>query len=254
MRIDNALVSIIIPVYKGNLRELEVSLKSAIKQTYRPIEIILVDDGNIPPTHFDYPWWDESLVKIIRNKKNIGLSLSRNAGIEASKGEYIALLDQDDLWEPDKLEKQMERFRQKPYVDLVFSDAWVFHGEKALFLFSDRFKPYYRFDVFDQLLRQNFIPACSVVFTRELYDDLGGFDPAYIYATDHEFWIRASLKYRFDYVNEPLYSYRLREIHPNRFNLNFRKDRLALLKRYGGEEYKREKLFLKILIFLLQLK
>ena len=106
------LVSVIIPTYKRKLDYVSNALQSVLNQTYNNIEIIVVDDS---PN--DFPYRDEiknyieklndDRVIYIRNEKNLGGSLSRNVGINASRGEYITFLDDDDEYMPGKVEKQL---------------------------------------------------------------------------------------------------------------------------------------------------
>ncbi len=119
----NALVSVIIPVYNGE-RYLAEAIGSAQAQTYRPIEIIVVDDGStdgtaevvkpfIPSVHYVY-------------QENGGTGAARNRGIEAAQGDFFAFLDADDLWQPDKLSLQMAAFAADPQADILFGHLQQF--------------------------------------------------------------------------------------------------------------------------------
>ena len=117
------LVSVVIPVFNGE-KFITECLKSVYEQTYNNIEIIVVDDGST----------DNSLViikdfpgeKKIIQQKNGDVSLARNSGVENSSGDFIAFLDQDDKWQPIKLEKQINLFHKFPEIDLVFTDLIKF--------------------------------------------------------------------------------------------------------------------------------
>lgn len=110
----NDLISIVIPTYKRN-ETLKRALDSAISQTYSPIEIIVVDDNADYP---DVRSNNESIIKeysncnikLVKNDKNLGGGLSRNAGIQVASGKYICFLDDDDEYLPDKVEKQFKRY------------------------------------------------------------------------------------------------------------------------------------------------
>jgi len=100
-------VSVIIPTF-NRAAFLKSAIKSALHQTYDDIEIIVVDDNSSAPVHDVIKKLQDTRIKYIRHKHNFGVSVARNTGIKASKGKYIAFLDDDDEWLPEKLEKQIE--------------------------------------------------------------------------------------------------------------------------------------------------
>jgi len=122
------MISIIIPVYNGS-RFLEQTIISAIKQTYTDIEILLIEDCSTDNTLEIAEMLSEkfSAITLLKNQKNIGVAKSRNRGIEIAKGEYIAFLDSDDLWQPQKLEKQINLLK-KSNADLCYT-AYSFVNE-----------------------------------------------------------------------------------------------------------------------------
>src|SRR5688500_924354 len=106
------LVSVIIPVYNG-ARFLRAALESVFAQTYRPIEVIVVDDGSADDSGVIAQSFPE--VRYIR-QENQGVAAARNNAIEAARGEFFAFLDQDDLWTPEKLRLQIEHLLDHPEV------------------------------------------------------------------------------------------------------------------------------------------
>ena len=135
------LVSVIIPTYKRKLDYVSNALQSVLNQTYDDIEIIVVDDS---PN--DFPYRDEiknyieklndDRVIYIRNEKNLGGSLSRNVGINASRGEYITFLDDDDEYMPGKVEKQL-KFMLSNDCDLSFSNMIMYRLDGKVCDFRD---------------------------------------------------------------------------------------------------------------------
>lgn len=116
-------VSVIIPVYNCE-NFIEETLKSVLSQTYKDFEVIVVDDDSKDRTG--------EIVNVIKDKRivyihqeNGGVSMARNNGILNSKGEYIALLDHDDLWLPEKLERQMPTLESNSKIGLVYSDCHI---------------------------------------------------------------------------------------------------------------------------------
>ena len=113
----NPLVSVIIPAYNAE-RYLAEAIESAFSQTYLPVEVIVVNDGSKDGTEAVARRY---LPRIkFASQPNGGISKARNTAIEMSEGAFLALLDADDLWAPNKLELQMAAFRADPALDIVF--------------------------------------------------------------------------------------------------------------------------------------
>ncbi|MGH7825141.1 MAG: glycosyltransferase family A protein [Candidatus Binatia bacterium] len=124
-RTESPLVSCIIPVYNGELY-LREAIDSILAQTYRPVEIIVADDGSTDGTADIIAEFGEP-VHCLR-QTNQGPAASRNLGARAATGDFIAFLDADDLWHPDKLERQMVRFQIRPELDYCVTysqNFWV---------------------------------------------------------------------------------------------------------------------------------
>lgn len=121
---DN-LVSVIIPVYNGE-RYLAETIDSALAQTYRPIEVIVVDDGSTDGSA-DVAKRFVPSVQYCR-QPNSGAGAARNQGVELAQGEFFAFLDADDLWVKDKLTRQMAAFEANPDVDIVFAHVKQFYS------------------------------------------------------------------------------------------------------------------------------
>src|SRR5690242_5160744 len=107
-------VSIVIPVY-GAEQYVSAAVQSAIKQTYKNLEILIIDDGSPDKSIEICQQFTDSRIKIIR-QKNRGLPGARNTGIRHAQGEYIGFLDADDIWLPEKIEKHVEHLDNSPDV------------------------------------------------------------------------------------------------------------------------------------------
>src|SRR6476660_1471039 len=107
---EKPLVSVIIPVYNGTCY-LRAALESVFAQTYRPFEVIVVDDGSLDDSGVIAQSFDD--VRYI-HQENQGVAAARNNGIEVARGEFLAFLDQDDLWTPEKLKLQMGHLLSDP--------------------------------------------------------------------------------------------------------------------------------------------
>jgi glycosyltransferase involved in cell wall biosynthesis len=120
---NSSLISCIVPVFNGE-KYLGEALGSIFAQSYRPLEVIIVDDGSTDGTSAVAAGYRDR-VRILK-QSNKGPSATRNLGVRASRGEFLAFLDPDDLWHPDKLARQMDRFAARPELDLCVAHAQVF--------------------------------------------------------------------------------------------------------------------------------
>jgi glycosyltransferase involved in cell wall biosynthesis len=114
----NPLISIIMPIYNTE-RYLSESVESVLNQTYSPIELICVNDSSTDNSLNILKSYKEII--IVNNDKNLGAGVSRNKGIEAARGEFIAFIDADDIWLKEKLAAQMKQFQLNPDLDISFT-------------------------------------------------------------------------------------------------------------------------------------
>ncbi|PIZ44424.1 hypothetical protein COY31_02670, partial [Candidatus Wolfebacteria bacterium CG_4_10_14_0_2_um_filter_39_18] len=154
-------VSIIIPAYNA-ASFIGDSVRSALTQTYPNKEIVVVDDGSTDDTRAILEEYIKSGQIKYFYQENKGPAAARNLGIKNSSGEFIAFLDADDVWLPEKLKKQIDLFKN-PKVGLVYSDM-EFFGDKFPFKkYSEMTKGFYRGEAMRELIKRNFIPISSVV-------------------------------------------------------------------------------------------
>ena len=207
-------VSIVLPYYNGK-QFIKETIDSIIGQTYKNFELLIIDDGS--PSAEDVRVLKECIEKFNDNrisyqwKPNGGLSDARNFGIQAAKGEIIAFQDQDDLWEPTKLEKQIGVFDKFPDTQVVVTDG-VFFGEREGNIDASKIvsgKPSFVLHSFDRMLWGNFVIASSIVFTKALSDKVGNSNRRYFIIPDYELFIRFAEKCDFFIIPERLVKYRL---------------------------------------------
>jgi glycosyltransferase involved in cell wall biosynthesis len=204
-------VSVIIPVYRGE-RFLAQAIESALAQTYRDIELIVVDDGSPDRSeesiaaHFGDP-----RLTYIR-QDNRGVAAARNHGIRASAGQLIAFLDQDDVWLPDKLGRQVAALADHPAAMLV-------HGYQAYIDATGARIPYAADWVADlegacfrDLFLRNRIGILTAVVRRECFDAVGPFNESIPGADDYELWLRIARQFPIAFVGGlPLACYRVHD-------------------------------------------
>jgi len=209
---DPALVSIIIPTYNAEPWIAE-TLESAFQQTYSNTEIIVVDDGSTDQTRTILQSYVPR-IRLILNETNQGVAASRNRGNAEAKGQYVALLDHDDLWEKDKLAKQMALFEATPTLGLVFSDC-LYRTQEGKTWRSFQVNAPSRGNVFNALLENNFVPCLTAVIPRNVLNQIGVFRKDFQMAEDLELFLRIAQRYPIDYVDKPLGTHR---IHSQNFS------------------------------------
>jgi glycosyltransferase involved in cell wall biosynthesis len=203
---ESVKISVVIPAYNA-ARFLPRCLESVYAQTLKPAEVIVVDDGSTDNTA---PLATELGAKLV-SRPNGGLSAARNSGIQAASSEWIALLDADDMWSPEKLERQAARIR--PDTVLVYTGIRVFddHGIReerpAVDVVSARKMLRYR----------NSITPSSVLVRREAVIQDGGFREDIRACEDWEMWMRLQRVGQFEAISDPLTNY---YVYPNSLSAN----------------------------------
>jgi glycosyltransferase involved in cell wall biosynthesis len=202
----NPLVSVVMAA-KNYAQYLPLAIQSVVAQTYSHWELLIIDDGSTDETpHVVQPVLNQPRVRYIRSDR-LGQSRAKNLGIGLSRGEYIAFLDADDIWEPTKLSKQLAVFREQPEVGLVFTRRLLIdESGKPLGGSSPPTPPHGQ--VLSELFVQNFVCFSSVVVRREVFAHVGRFDPQLDLAIDYDLWLRVAGHYRFACVDEALVRYR----------------------------------------------
>ncbi len=198
-------VSVIIPTYQraalaGN------AVRSVLSQSYRDKEVIVVDDGSTDNTAEVLATFGGA-VRVIR-QSNQGLSAARNAGIKASTGRYVAFLDDDDEWMPDRLDVQVPVLEGNDQIGLVFANMDA-HDDTGRFLgqWFDYHAPPPLLSV-ETLFLYNFIPIPTVVLRRSVLDDVGWFDPSLDSCEDYDLWLRVIAAHRVHKCADRLARYR----------------------------------------------
>jgi len=199
-------VSVIIPAYNA-LAYLPETVESVFKQTFSDWELLIIDDGSSDGTGAWATQITDSRVTVIF-QKNQGSSVARNTGITAAKGDYIGLLDADDLWEPTKLEKQVRFLEENPSIGLVDTSTILINqqGKSTGRIIVSSAEG----DVWKQLVQ--FKPVCccdsTPLIRRSCFDNVGLFNPDLPFLEDLDMWIRLATRYEFAAIKEPLVRYR----------------------------------------------
>jgi len=217
-------ISVIIPTY-NYARYLRQAIDSALAQTYAPLEVIVIDDGSTDETPQVLAEYGER-IRTIR-QINAGVGAARNSGVAAARGEYIALLDSDDLWLPRKLELQIARFEVDPSLGLVHCGSESFDNTgRTLSTSLDGMEG----RVAEEMLRFDreviTAPGSRIVVPTRIAEEVGGFDAHLPPSDDWDFCYRVAVRYPIGYVREVLVRYRQ---HGSGLHLDIAKMEKAML-------------------------
>jgi len=190
-------ISVIIPTY-NRAHILPRALDSVLAQTQLPIEIIVVNDGSTDGTKSvlsNYPG-----LKIM-DQQHSGVSAARNIGLEHTNGEWIAFLDSDDEWLPEKLEQQ--------WAAICNDDKLICHTEEIWIRNGQRVNPMKKHQKFGEYIYEKCLPLCvispsSVMIHRSVFHDVGLFDETLEVCEDYDLWLRICAKYSVLFIDEPL--------------------------------------------------
>lgn len=205
-------ISVILPVYNrpGFIKR---SVNSVLNQSYKNFELIIVDDGSddgTPDVLAKLAAGSDADIISLQFEENCGVSAARNAGIRAASGEWIALLDSDDEWDADKLEKQMKFHQQhKGLVISQCNERWIRNGKQVNKRKIHRKKSG---RIFQESLKLCLISPSAVFFHKNLVKNIGFFDESFPVCEDYDYWLRVLRNYPVGLLDE------------------------ALLTRYGGHD------------------
>ncbi len=193
----NVFVSVIIPTY-NRAYILSRAIKSVLNQTFKNWELIIVDDGSTDETPRLITRYPVIYVKTRRK----GVASARNTGLKKAKGEFIAFLDSDDAFLPEKLEKQVRFFEKHPDYFLVQTEEKWFKAGKRIYPKRIHRKAEGWF--FHRAVRLCVVSMSAVMLKREVFKVVGGFDENFPVCEDYEFWLRVSLKFPVGLIKEEL--------------------------------------------------
>jgi glycosyltransferase involved in cell wall biosynthesis len=203
---DLTLVSVVIACYNGQ-SYVQAAVGSVLAQTYRDLELIVVDDGSTDDSVSLVAAVSDARVSVVA-QVNSGVAAARNRGAAAARGEYLAFLDQDDLWLPDKLRLQLERFRTCPEAGLVYSDCLLIAEDgTGIGRWSQRYR-LLRGRIFEGLIVESVVPISTIMLRRALFEQVGGFR-SYRYVEDLDLILRVAEHHAIEVVDVPMAKYRL---------------------------------------------
>ena len=206
-------VSVLLTCY-NHLRYLPAAVEGVLNQSFTDFEIIALDDGSSDGTR---DWLKgqeaEGKLRCVFNQKNLGTYGTLNVGLQEATGEFIAILNDDDLWAPDKLRHQVQMLDANQQIGLVHTGGW-FIGEDGEWLEDPAplgfvFPKTHTGDVLALEILYNHIITSSVLVRKECFEARGSFDDRFFGSGDWQMWLRIAQKYEVGYIDEPLTFYRV---------------------------------------------
>jgi glycosyltransferase involved in cell wall biosynthesis len=206
-------VSVIIPTH-NRAEFLRSAIASVLNQTFQDFEIIIIDDASKDHTQEVIANFNDARIKVIHNQISKGAAGARNIGLINTSGEYIAFLDDDDEWLPEKLKIQTCLLDNSPSeVGGIYTYSFI--KEKV----SGRVLSIWNYEI-KEFSKENVITTSSVLLRRECFEKCGLFDENMPTGSDYDMWIRISENFSFEIIKDALVNY---YIHENRLSINYGK-------------------------------
>lgn len=229
VNVDNPLISVVMPIYnacRSGRKHFLCALESVANQSYKNIELIIVDDGSTDDTRQvcdDFLSTRSDFRAHYFSKKNNGQSSARNFGVKCCSGEYIAFIDQDDEWYNDKLEKIVPWLGDKSIdvlytdADTIDSDGNIIHGKIHQTLLAGW--PHPKKTIEDILFKDVFVMPGLMTLKKEIFEKVGGFDENLSGYEDDDLFLRLFEKSRIFYLPLPTLRWRM---HGDNYSFSFR--------------------------------
>ena len=192
--------SVIVPTFnRKNL--LKKAVDSVLNQTFHDFELIIIDDGSADGTNKLIGSYDDSRIKYIY-QDNAGVSSARNSGLSIASGTFVAFLDSDDFWVPEKLEKTHENIQRFPRISIFHTEEIWYRNGKLLNQKKKHKKP-------SGLVYTNALALCCIsistaVIKKDVFESVGCFDENMEACEDYDFWLRVTHKYEVKLIPEKL--------------------------------------------------
>jgi len=228
-------ISLIIPTFNRE-KLLNKTIESVLNQTVSIDEIIIIDDGSTDNTEEIVNNYKTDTIKYIY-QKNKGVSNARNHGIKIASNDWLCFLDSDDIWESNKLEKQIDFHKKNPHILFSHTDElWIFN-DKIINQKKHQLKP--SGFCFEENISNTLIGASTLMIHKKVFDEVGYFDEELIACEDYDLWLRILTKYELGLINEKL----IRKIagHENQLSFSTKlmdKYRILALLKHKDSKFK----------------
>ena len=219
-------VSVVIPTYNRAAFLVE-AIDSVLAQTWKPMEIIVVDDGSTDGTREALGRYGDRVRYFY--KENGGPSSARNLGIKKARGTYVAFLDSDDVWEPEKLRIQMDFMREHPEIKFVCTDSSLIGSRKSR---ERKLRKDSMGHLFPILYSNSFIRTSTALMAKDCFGEIGYFNGEFEPAEDYDLWFRGAKRYAIAYLSQTLVRYRKHGENISRDKVTLRENAFKVLERH----------------------
>lgn len=230
-------VTVLMPVYNGE-KYLKESIESILAQTFCDFEFLIIDDGSSDESGaIISSYGKDKRLRFVENEKNIGQMATLNLGIKLSRGQYIARMDQDDTSLPARLARESRILDMFDDIALVYSDSYIIdeYGLRRDRTFFEYVTPR-RLNVFNDLIRENFIIGNTVMMRKNVFDAIGFYNPSYRISAEYDLYLRLARRYKVDFVDEGLAEYRAHGTNTSSSSDKTTMEVIELLKRFDRSE------------------
>lgn len=239
------LVSVIIPTF-NRVNYIGRAIESVIGQTFPNFEIIIIDDGSTDDTCKYINSLNNNKIKYYY-QSNKGVAAARNKGLEVANGDFIAFLDSDDEWLPQKIEKQLNLFKSNPLLGMAYCGSEILNEENKV-LTRRYCQINCRGKIFKHLILNNFIPTPTVIIKKNIIKKAGRMVEDLKFGEDWHYWLKVSLLTEVDFINEIQVRFRrLEDGLTNKdfkYNINYSKKVIELIfdKEASSKKYMKYKM------------
>lgn len=215
-KINEPLISVIINCFNGE-KFLNKCVHSVLNQTYSNFEIIFFDNNSTDKSLNLIKSIKSRKIRVFKSKKKIKLYHARNKALKLSKGKFVSILDIDDTWHKNKLKKQINKICREN-TEIIYSNYWVINRSKKIFSNKKLPNKNMTFEIL------NNYPICisTVLFKKKIFLKLKGFNKNFEIIGDYDFFYKASKKYKFSVLQEPLTNYLIHNENTTIKKLNLR--------------------------------
>lgn len=227
------LVSVIIPTY-NRAATIEASIRSVLEQSVQETEVIIVDDCSADNTEAVITGIRDERIRYVKNAMNMGAARSRNIGAAGAQGKYLAFNDSDDIWQHDKLEKQLRYLEDRPGIRMVYCALNLHMGNKTQTI-PDTGLPL-EGHILATLIQGNTVGTPTILIERGFFLNIGGFDESILALEDWEFALRVSQNEKIGYVNECLVDAYSDDAGVNANGINAMKAQISIMQRYAASK------------------
>ncbi len=222
---NEPLISVVMPTF-NHAAYIKEAIDSVLAQSYRRLELIIIDNYSEDATREIIEDVQDDRIRYIQFRNNGIIAASRNQGIAHAKGEYVAFLDSDDVWLPEKIKWQLDALHKDPRRGISFGKFRVISPDKTeTGKIMGPKNPNIPADLYARLIRANFIVSSSTLVRKKALDEVGVFDenPELRCSEDFDLWLRILRRYRPAYVDEVVGLYRMHETNQSADDLRLRR-------------------------------